>query len=68
MIYEAIRIMAGPYLCRFMDFCLQYQSVFNILLVAGAFGYLSYKRVRNHKHPSRKGCWAISILFSCQCR
>lgn len=55
MIYEAMRMMAGPYLCRFMDFCLQYQSVFNILLVAGAFAYLSYKRVRNHKHPSKKG-------------
>ncbi len=52
MIYEAMRFMAGPYVCRVMDYCLQYQNIFNILLVTGAFAYLAHKRTKkNIQHP-----------------
>jgi hypothetical protein len=49
MVYEMMRVMAGPYICNLVDSYIAHQDVLNSVIVTGGFVWLVYNR-KYQKH------------------
>lgn len=50
MIYEFMRTMAGPGICKLSDYYMEYQTVFNFIIVVAGFSWTIYKKKSNVKN------------------
>jgi hypothetical protein len=55
MVYEMMRVMAGPYICSLVDSYLAHQDVLNSIVVAGGFTWRIYdQKYRKHIKPMQE--------------
>lgn len=54
MIYEFMRVIAGPYIRSLVDYYINYQSIFNGAVVMGGFVWLVYKGKNKKQEDDKK--------------
>jgi hypothetical protein len=55
MVYEMMRVMAGPYICNLVDSYIAHQDVLNSVVVAGGLTWRVYRqKYWKHIRPQQK--------------